>query len=175
MAGVPCVVLATSPKPGAQIIEPYLHQWNERKGDEVLHGYFVFFKNPGDTDGGNGGGGETGRKGMKPALGRHLRGAWDFQWSEDQHEQDWIRRYPKLLKFEVCLWFKDISVALWYLRNDDLGILLMDYFKYVQVIPISQPVTPVDDIPPGQERKVRKEPKRTALEKKMKSATIRKK
>src|SRR5258706_13529097 len=132
---VPCVILASAPKKGAnwKDFDAKLRPFQEGPAP-VDKGYRVYLKAPASEDGGNGGGGEPGggAKEMNPALGAWRRCAWDFQKFADV--DDWNGGYPYSMRFEVCLPFDDISSASFFLKNDDLGIAINNSFVNVMIV-----------------------------------------
>lgn len=135
---VPCVVLASEPKGGADWTDfaSGLRGFNVGPAN-VDGGYQVFFTTVAAQDGGNGGGGEPGGTEMRLVLGVQDRGAWDFQ--AYKQADKWKDRFPLSMRFDVCLPFEDISEASKFLHTDlALGKKIMNNFTYVMIVPMSQ-------------------------------------
>ena len=134
---IPCVVLASGPKAGADFTHFRNEYYDFCAGTLRSSPYPVQLFEHGDQDGGNGGGGEPGGAPMKASLGEEKRTFWDFKYHPASSDRE--VRFPPALRFELCLPFQDIGYAAAWLSLHPAGLRLGTLFDYVQIVACSTP------------------------------------
>ena len=138
---IPCVILASTPRTGSQHAEDLAAF--KREYYDFLPGPIrseplrVQLRDHDDQDGGNGTGREPAGAPMNPAIGSLGKTIWDFAAHPANANRD--VRFPKPLRFELCLFFNDIGQAHRFLTQEDSGQRVRRIFEYVEIVALSTP------------------------------------
>lgn len=135
---IPCVILASVLKDNHNPSDLVAFQ-NEYKafqpGTVQETPWRIQLHEADDNDGGNGGGGEAGGRPMKATIARNGRCFWDFK-THPAGDRD--TKFPRNMRFEVCLPFGDIKEAAEFLAKKSAGQRIRDLFTYVEIVAVSQ-------------------------------------
>lgn len=105
------------------------------------NGYLQEFA-PGDSEGGNGGGGDgsTGAKLLKIRWAHHRKTYWNFRVCQSTTDGD-TSKFPPMLRFEACLHFANHTKALEFLNESNGGLTnqqkLAAVFDRVMLVAVS--------------------------------------
>jgi hypothetical protein len=137
---IPCVVLASTPKadaPAFDLERLKAEYFDFVAGSIRTEPYMVTLCDPSDESGGNGTGLEPGGGTLKPSIASLGKCFYDFTTHAPGNDRD--TKFPKMLRFELCLPFFDIAQALHYIQSEPPGMRLNKIFTYVEIVAISAP------------------------------------
>ena len=101
----------------------------------------VLMYEPGESEGGNGGGGDGFKGPMKARWGFHRKSFWNFRVCPSTTIED-DARFPPNLRFEACLHFGNLLEATKFLDGQVGGLprqtILSQVFQVVQLVAVSE-------------------------------------
>lgn len=137
---MPCVILASQPRDDAPAgdVEAFRDEYFDFvPGTHRSRPVAVHLRDAGDQDGGNGSGIEPGGAAMNPAIGTLGKSVWDFAAYPENANRD--VRFPRPMRFELCLLFNDIGQAHNFLAQEEAGARICRIFHFVEIVALSTP------------------------------------